>query len=87
VELLVDRPDWWEWELGFEDHVRERMEERGVSELELRAALERAGRLSPARRAGRWLARVHFRRRAWVIVLEPDPTEQIVYVITVYFGD
>ena len=48
--LPLDRPEWWEWELGFDSRIGDRMEERGFSEVELRAMLEDATGLSPARR-------------------------------------
>ena len=83
----MHRPEWWDWELDFGDHIRERMEQRGISEIEVREALERATSLSPTRRHGRWLARAHFRRQTWVVVLEPEVTEQITHVVTVYFRD
>ena len=63
------------------------MEERGFSEVELRAMLEDATSLSPARRKGRWLADTHFRGRPWVVVLEPDVADQITYVITAFSRD
>jgi hypothetical protein len=83
----LDRPEWWNWELSFGDHVLERMEQRGISELELRAALERGRDVLPARREGRWLVRTHFRKRVWVVVLEPDEVDRVTHVITVFFGD
>jgi len=83
----LDRPEWWEWELGFDSHIEDRMEERGFSEVELRAMLEDATSLSPARRKGRWLADTHFRGRPWVVVLEPDVADQITYVITAFSRD
>ena len=77
----MDRPEWWEWELGFDSHIEDRMEERGFSEVELRAMLEDATSLSPARRKGRWSAHTHFQGLPWVVVLEPDAADQITYVI------
>lgn len=35
-------PDWWNWELMFTGHAELRMEQRGVSEVDVRAMLERA---------------------------------------------
>ena len=35
-------PEWWNWELSFTAHVELRMEQRGVTEVDVRAMLERA---------------------------------------------
>lgn len=82
--LDVDLPEWWGWELRFIVHLQERMEERGFSEVELRIMLEETTALSPSRRPGRWLCSTHLGGRPWVVVVEPDPVEQITYVVTAY---
>jgi hypothetical protein len=38
----LDRPAWWDWEFVMTSHTESRMEERGFSEVELRAMLEDA---------------------------------------------
>jgi hypothetical protein len=35
-------PEWWSWDLSFTGHAELRMEQRGVTEVEVRAMLERA---------------------------------------------
>ncbi len=35
-------PEWWNWPLTFLGHAEMRMEQRGVTEVALRAMLERA---------------------------------------------
>jgi hypothetical protein len=60
------------------------MDERGFSELELRMMLTDAARLYPARRPGRWQVATRVGRRPWTVVVEPDPEEQIVYVVTAF---
>jgi hypothetical protein len=35
-------PEWWNWDLSFTGHAELRMEQRGVTEVEVRAMLERA---------------------------------------------
>ena len=35
-------PEWWNWDLSFTGHAELRMEQRGVTEVEVRAILERA---------------------------------------------
>jgi len=34
--------EWWSWDLSFTGHAELRMEQRGVTEVEVRAMLERA---------------------------------------------
>jgi hypothetical protein len=80
----MKRPDWWDWDLAFTSHVEVRMEERGVSEVELRAMLENATEIRPASRPGRWLVHASHGGRSWVVVLEPDETDQLLFVVTVY---
>lgn len=43
----MEWPDWWEWELELSPHLEKRMEERGVTEIELRQRLDRAHRYRP----------------------------------------
>jgi hypothetical protein len=85
--LPVGRPEWWEWELGFDSHIEDRMEERELSEVELRTMLADATGVAPARRQGRWIVETHFRGQRWVVVLEPDAADHITYVITVFRRD
>ena len=66
-------PIWWEWELVFTAHVEIRMEERGFSEVELRAMLDDATRFH-TRHAG----------RAWRVVVEPDTDEKTLVIVTAY---
>ena len=40
-------PDWWNWDLSFTSHAELRMEQRGVTEVEVRAMLENATGSSP----------------------------------------
>ena len=77
-------PNWWDWELGFTGHVEVRMEERGFSEVELRSMLDRASRVSPARRPGRWLIHTQHSGQPWVVVAEPDPQDQMLMIVTAY---
>ncbi len=34
-------PEWWDWELELSPHLLKRMADRGFSELDLRAMLDR----------------------------------------------
>lgn len=78
------RPEWWDFELSFTSHVENRMEERGFSEVELRAMLENAGKLEPARRGGRWIVRTRHAGGAWAVVVEPDEQERTLVIVTAY---
>lgn len=40
-------PEWWKWELSFTSHAQLRMEQRGVTEVEVRAMLEKATGFEP----------------------------------------
>ena len=80
----MERPEWWEWDLRFISHLERRMEERGFSEIELRAMLTDATAITPSRRSGRWLISTHHGDHPWVVVVEPDSDDQMTYVITAY---
>lgn len=67
----MERPDWWDWPLAFTAHVELRMEERGFSEVELRAMLEGATELLPSKRPGRWLVRAQHAGMPWIVIVEP----------------
>jgi hypothetical protein len=77
-------PEWWEWPLAFTAHVEARMEERQFSEVELRTMLTDATRIAPARRPGRFVATTRRGAQPWVVVLEPDEDEQLLFVVTAY---
>jgi hypothetical protein len=44
-------PEWWNWELSFTAHAELRMEQRGVTEVDVRAMLGQNLRLKRERRA------------------------------------
>ncbi len=80
----MERPDWWDWPLAFTAHVELRMEERGFSEVEIRAMLEGGMALLPSKRPGRWLVRTRHAGTSWIVVVEPDDENRIVMVVTAY---
>ena len=41
-------PLWWSWELSFTPHAELRMEQRSVTEVDVRAMLERATGFEPS---------------------------------------
>ena len=83
----MERPEWWDWDLAFDSHVEARMEERDVSDIDLRTMIEDATDFSPNRRIGRWRISTRLRGQPWVIVVEPDLDGQITHVITVFRQD
>lgn len=60
------------------------MAERNVSEVELRAMLERASAIERSDLEGRFIVHTKHRRRRWRVVVEPDEGVECVVVVTVY---
>ncbi len=83
----TDPPEWWDWPLALTPHLEARMEERGLSETELRTMLADATRVVSARRPGRFLASARHGRASWIVILEPDEDERLLYVVTAYAKD
>ncbi len=77
-------PTWWRWELELSPHLLDRMEDRGFTEVELRAMLVRARRLKRDLAPGRWRVLTSLRQRRWEIVVQPDPDVRRLVVITAY---
>jgi hypothetical protein len=80
----IDPPDWWDWELAFTAHLEGRMEERDFSEVELRTMVADATDLARARHPGRYIASTRFHGRPWVVILEPDASDQLLWVVTAH---
>ncbi|MCC6164939.1 MAG: DUF4258 domain-containing protein [Acidobacteria bacterium] len=77
-------PHWWTWDLSFSSHAEARMERRGVTEMEVRAMLERAVGVRPAAIVGRFTIDVRNQNARWVVVVEPDAEARLLVVVTVY---
>jgi hypothetical protein len=77
-------PWWWSWELYFTRHMQMRMEERQVTDVDLRAMLERASRLEPSVASRRFLVHTRHAGRPWVIVVEPETDTRLLAVVTAY---
>ena len=77
-------PDWWEWELVFTGHAELRMEQRGVSETDVRGMLTRSTALEASAAEGRFMVRTRHRNGPWVVILEPDSAAGVVVVVTAY---
>ena len=82
--MRVEWPEWWEWELDLTGHVETRMEDRGFSEVELRAMLERARSMAPDVMEGRWRVATTFEGAVWIVIVEPDPEAAKLVVITAF---
>jgi len=77
-------PDWWDWPLSFTAHAELRMEQRGVTEIELRAMLERSARYEQNVVDGRFMVHAVRARRPWIIIVEPDVEARLLVVVTCY---
>jgi hypothetical protein len=62
-------PEWWNWGLSFTGHADLRVEQRGVTEVEVRAMLERATGFEASVGEGRFM--IHTRRARFK---SPNPT-------------
>ena len=63
-------PEWWNWDLSFTSHAELRMEQRGVTEVEVRAMLERATSFEPNVVEGRFMIHVCHAQRPWIAIVE-----------------
>jgi len=77
-------PEWWRWELTFTSHAELRMEQRGVTEVEVRAMLERATGFEPSVVEGRFMILTRRAQRPWIVIVEPDAGVNLLVVVTVY---
>lgn len=77
-------PEWWNWELSFTGHAELRMEQRGVTEVDVRAMLERATRYEPTVVAGRFMIHATHNHRPWIVIVEPDVDARLLIVVTPY---
>ena len=77
-------PSWWNWELSFTPHAELRMEHRGVTEVDVRAMLERANSFEPSVIEGRFMIPVTHQNRQWIVIVEPDIDASLLVVVTVY---
>lgn len=81
---MPDWPEWWEWELAIIEHAEERMQVRHFTEVELRDMLERATGYRPGRVPGRWLIETRHDGEAWIVVVEPNPADRQLEVVTAF---
>jgi len=60
------------------------MEERHITEIELRGMLERAKGYERDLIQDRWIIQTRHGTRPWEVIVEPDPLEEVLVVITAY---
>ena len=77
-------PEWWNWDLSFTAHAELRMEQRGVTEVELRVMLERATAFEASIVQGRFMIQTRRRQSPWIVIVEPDADASLLVVVTVY---
>ncbi len=77
-------PSWWSWELSFTPHAELRMEQRGVTEVDVRAMLERASGFEPSVVEGRFIIHVASNNRPWIVIVEPDTDATLLVLVTAY---
>lgn len=81
----MEWPQWWEWELERASHLLKRMEQRAFTEVELRQMLEDAIGYREDVVEDRWVIETRRHRgRRWEVIVEPDPVEELLVVITAY---
>ena len=77
-------PAWWSWDLELTPHVEKRMEDRGFTEVDLRATLGRASGQRADRVEGRFVIETLHRGQPWSVIVEPDAAEELLVVVTAY---
>jgi len=81
---LREFPEWWDWELLFTDHTEIRLEERDLTALEVRAMLQRANSYELDAREGRFQIPIRYKRRPWIVVVEPNERWKLLVIVTVF---
>ena len=77
-------PAWWTWDLSFTPHAELRIEQRGVTEVDVRAMLERAIGFEPSVVEGRFMIHVARNNRPWIVIVEPDIDASVLVLVTAY---
>jgi hypothetical protein len=60
------------------------MVDRRFSEVDLRSMMESAMRIRADEEPGRWVVETSHESRPWEVIVEPDPADQLLVVITAY---
>ncbi len=78
------KPPWSSWEVKFTDHAYERMDERKLTELDVRHMLEHARRYQRSRSPGRWLVFNQLGGVRWAFVVSLDEDPRVAWVVTLF---
>jgi hypothetical protein len=81
---MRDWPAWWGWEIELTSHLLKRMLDRRFAEADLRQMLAAASGVREGDAPGRWVVRTTHDSVPWEVVLEPDPIDRLLVVITAY---
>jgi hypothetical protein len=65
-------------------HLEQRMEERDFTEVDVREMLEAAIAFEPDVVEGRFVVECPLRGRRWHVIIEADPEESLLVVVTAY---
>ena len=74
--------EWFDWDLEISDHARKRATLRGFDETDVRAMVTDALGFEPSHEKGRYVVHSRLGRDRWRIVVEPDPEERKLIVVT-----
>lgn len=77
-------PDWWDWELELSPHVLKRMIDRDFNESDLRLMMSMATGFRNDHEPERWVIETSHLSGRWEVIVEPDPVDQLLVVITAY---
>lgn len=70
--------------MALSDHVQDQIDDRGITEIELRQMLAHARRYRRSRHAGTFLVAGRMRGQEWTIAVRPDPTRRRTVVVTAF---
>ena len=84
---MPEWPEWWSWELELSPHLLKRMIDRRFNEADLRVMLENATGYHENHEEGRWCIETRHGARQWEVIVEPQPDEQVLVVVTAYAVD
>jgi uncharacterized protein DUF4258 len=77
-------PERWTWELSFVGHAEMRMEQRGVTEVDVRSTVERASGFEPNAIVGPYVIKTRQHGRPRIVIVEPEVEANLLVVVTVY---
>ena len=81
----MEKPDWWDWPFDCEnEHLLERMEIRNFNEANLREMIEATALIESGDVSTRFNLYARYDGDYWKIVVEPDPIDRVVIVVTAF---